>query len=136
MSKRITIILGIIAIVCIGFGGKMYMDKKTEKTLDEQILKTEKNLALYLVQEYEGIESISFDSVSFFETPGSWSVSVYFNNDKENYLSLSFYNLEKPTENLTEIYNGKNEFIKKKRDKNRTLKDVKIDYKRLGNDNR
>lgn len=134
-SKIIGEIFVVLIVLGIGFGGKLYMDKRAEETLNEQILKTEKALALHLVQEYEEIETISFDSVSFFEVPGSWSFSVYFNDDRENYLSLSFYNLEKPTEDMTEVYNEKNKFIKKKIDKNRTLNDVKIDYKGLENDN-
>ena len=36
MNKRITIILGIIAIACIGFGGKLYMDKKAEEKAKEE----------------------------------------------------------------------------------------------------
>ncbi|WP_321387079.1 hypothetical protein [uncultured Enterococcus sp.] len=60
MNKRITIILGIIAIVCIGFGGKLYMDKKAEKKAKEE----QQNL---LEIERESIVALknTFSDVSF-----------------------------------------------------------------------
>ncbi|EOH95211.1 hypothetical protein UAY_03401 [Enterococcus moraviensis ATCC BAA-383] len=79
MNKRIIILVGIIAIVLIGFGGKLYMDKKAEETaMEEQrdLLETERESAIVLKQTFANIKSVEFKKTSYNKMTGAYRMFV------------------------------------------------------------
>ncbi|WP_321387081.1 hypothetical protein [uncultured Enterococcus sp.] len=126
MNKRITIILGIIAIVCIGFGGGLYMDKKAEeKAKEEQILQAQKSIALFVVQNYSGAKSIKFSEFKYNPETGSWHVSAKVNQD--NLITFSLEQLDKvEVDSIGTRTNPTTFKLEKLKDRDKTLDDIDI----------
>src|SRR5699024_11500181 len=81
-KKRMFVIVTFLLIAAIiGVSGKVYVDKKEEK--HESTLRVQKNLARFLVRNYEGVKKIEFSKFSKTKGLGytSWSVTVYVNED-------------------------------------------------------
>lgn len=94
MNKRIAVIVGIIFIVLIGFGGKIYMDKKAEeKAREEQrnLLETERESAVVLKETFTNIKSVKFtDSYGPDSQTGSYVMDVILTNLKGESLQFRF----------------------------------------------
>lgn len=107
------------------------MDKKEESTEKRaQILNAEKEISLYLVQNYDGIEQIEFQEVKYFKETGSWWWTAIINN--ENKFSFTTHGLINVNENLTISYDKLT--LEKKENSNANLDNVNIIYKGEGND--
>lgn len=97
MNKKMLLIVGILLVVCLGIGGKMYMDKKK---LQEDMVKIVKSNEAKEVFEQgltnidpkaftpEGvIQSYEIDYPSIKRNPmGGINVTLYVNNDTSLYI--------------------------------------------------
>ncbi|MBO0472222.1 hypothetical protein IGL98_000708 [Enterococcus sp. DIV0840] len=126
MNKRIAIIVGIITIVFIGFGGKLYMDKKAEeKVKEEQILQAKKTIALFVVQNYSDVKSIKFSEFKYNTETGSWHVSAKVNQD--NLITFSLERIDKVNvDSIGTRINPAAFKLEKIENRNRTLNDIDI----------
>ncbi|MBO0472224.1 hypothetical protein IGL98_000710 [Enterococcus sp. DIV0840] len=94
MNKRITIIVGIV-IVLIGFGGKLYMDKKAEEKAKEEqrnLLETERESAVALKNKYREIKSIKFDKSSGPDRQtmtGAYHMRVTITNKEQQFVEVN-----------------------------------------------
>lgn len=126
-KKRMFVIVTFLLIAAIiGVSGKVYVDKKEEK--HESTLRVQKNLARFLVRNYEGVKKIEFRKFSKTKGLGytSWSVTVYVNDD--NIISFNIEDLSK-VEDATVRHNPDTFHLKKSnKDLSKSLDDVEIIY--------
>ncbi|EOI06804.1 hypothetical protein UAY_00146 [Enterococcus moraviensis ATCC BAA-383] len=94
MNKRIIILIGIIAIVFMGFGGKLYMDKKAEEKAKEEqrnLLETERESAIVLKNKYQNLKKIVFiDSYGPDKITGSYDMSVTITSKNSQSVTVNF----------------------------------------------
>ncbi len=129
MKKILTIGITIIVILVAVIGGKVYMDNKKEK---EQVRQAEKELALYIVQNYEGVKKIEFNDSYVVKETGSWGVAAIINGN--SILKISIED-DESLKSPTIAYNPAKFFMKKrKKDTKANLTNVELLYSEDNND--
>ncbi|WP_086312011.1 hypothetical protein A5821_003260 [Enterococcus sp. 7F3_DIV0205] len=97
MNKKVVLVLGIIITLCLVIGGKNYMDKQQEKETQEK-QSAEQKIALYIVQNYEGVRKIEFKKLTQTNETGFWHLSADINNiNKLNFSMRNLSSANKPT---------------------------------------
>ncbi len=122
MKKILTIGITIIVILVAVIGGKVYMDNKKEK---EQVRQAEKELALYIVQNYEGVKKIEFNNFHEVTETGSFRVTATINDD--NILKIAIDDF-KSTDTPTIGYNPEVFNPKEKLDERKNIANIKVIY--------
>ncbi|GGC89833.1 hypothetical protein [Enterococcus wangshanyuanii] len=101
MNKRIAVIVGIIALVFIGFGGILYMNKRAE---EESILKkthiyeSEKMAVLAMKNTFSEIKSIEFLETIYNSTTDSYNMIVKMTDIEGESVEFSIGFMDKDSE--------------------------------------
>lgn len=126
MSKRITIILGIMTIVIIGVGGKIYMDTRSKEDnihKNTDIYESEKNAALAIKNTFSEIKSIEFSETIYNSTADSYNMIVKMTTIEGTSVKFSIGFMNKDTE--LQDYGIENRDIQKEGE---TKSDVFVTY--------
>ncbi|ALS01755.1 hypothetical protein ATZ33_10325 [Enterococcus silesiacus] len=125
-NKVVVFIFVILIVLGIGFGGKLYMEKKAEeKVKEEQILQAKKNIALFVVQNYSDVKSIKFSEFKYNTETGSWHVSAKVNQD--NLITFSLERIDKVNvDSIGTRINPATFKLEKLENRNKTLNDIDI----------
>lgn len=117
------LLLGLVVI--IGIGGKEYMDNQKESST-KKILKVEKQVALYIAQNYDDVSKIKFGEINQTKQTGSWHFMTTVNDTNEVTFNLS--ELEN-IDGLSILTNPDNfKLIKKEEDLSITLEGIDVIY--------
>ncbi|MBC1494053.1 hypothetical protein HCI94_02340 [Listeria welshimeri] len=84
MKKGRIILISVVAVIIVIvliIEGKMYIDNKKSNEVKKEI-------ALYIVQNYEGVKKIQFGELSENKMTGSWTLSAKLN--KNNIITFTF----------------------------------------------
>ncbi|EUJ26749.1 hypothetical protein MFLO_13870 [Listeria floridensis FSL S10-1187] len=107
MKKMWLILLGLILVLGIGFGGKMYMDnKKEQKTLD-----VEKQSVKALKKTFANVAKVKIERVGYNNMTGSYSIVVTMTS-KEGESTYFDYGFAKNQEKISD-YGIENEEVQK-----------------------
>jgi len=126
------IILSILAIIIGGavimfFSNTIANHKASEQEKKQALfLKEQDNIALYLVEKYEGIEKIEFTDYSYNISTGYSRFYITINTDYD--ISVSFGNYGEGDYGMA-LYRGSGDYLLKKENKaKRTLAGVTVLY--------
>ncbi|MBC1520736.1 hypothetical protein HB912_03620 [Listeria aquatica] len=112
----IVIIIVVIAIV----GGKIYMDNKKSKEVKKEV-------ALYIVQNYEGVKKIQFGKLSENKMTGSWTLSAKLNEN--NTITFTFQDTSNIKNNMISVYYDPDSFkLKNKVNEHKDLDNIDIQF--------
>lgn len=132
MGRKTWLVIILVLVIIVGIVGKVYMGKQKEISEsngeNEEIKSAQKEIALYVVQNYKDVNKIEFHEINEVEgiAYDAWSITVDVNEDHT--ISFSIDDLSK-VEDATVRYNPKTFKLKKKdEDVNQNLDDVKIIY--------
>ena len=132
MNKKIWLLIVIGLLLMFGIGGKVFVDNQKEKNEvheeNEEIHIAQKEIALYLVRNYQDVKKIEFHKFNEIKGVGytSWSISVDVNED--NTISFSMNDLSK-VEDATVRHNPKTFSLNKKEEElTESLEGVQIIY--------
>ncbi|MBL1226851.1 hypothetical protein [Enterococcus sp. BWR-S5] len=101
MNKRITIILGIMTMVIIGVGGKIYMDtwsKENNIPKNTDIYESEKTAVLAIKNTFSEIKSIEFSETIYNSTTDSYNMIVKMTTIEGSSVKFSIGFMNKDTE--------------------------------------
>lgn len=91
MKKKMLIVFGIVAIIIIGVGGKVYMDKREEKK-EQDLLAVEKQSVKALKNTFVDISEVDIERTGYNGMTGSYRMLVTMKNNegKSVYFSYGF----------------------------------------------
>lgn len=91
MKKKMLIVFGIIAVIIIGVGGKVYMDKREEKK-EQDLLAVEKQSVNALKNTFADIYEVDIERTGYNSMTGSYRMLVTMKNNegKSVYFSYGF----------------------------------------------
>lgn len=123
MNKKRTLILGIILIVCLGLGGKIYMDNRAEQK-QKELISVERMAVLALKKTFENIKSVTFkENQGRNNMSGSYRFILTVINNKEE--SCTFDIIYVKGEKNLENYGIENRDVQKK---GNTLVPIQVIY--------
>lgn len=124
MNKKLVSMLGIIIVLCLAVVGKYYMDIKK---IEQRELEAKKEIALFIVQNYQEIKEIEFGEFSQIKETGSWHVVATVNSN--SVVQFDLKTLEKKDD--FHFAHNENDFhLEKRAEKNISLdlSNVNVDY--------
>lgn len=119
MKKKVVLVLGIVLVLCLGIGGKFYMDKEKEKKLIE----IERESIILLKDTFSDVEKVEVKNIGYNNTTGSYHILVKMTNTSGESVNFS-YGFWKERKELGS-YVLKNENIQKK---GKTLNKITVIY--------
>ncbi|WP_086312008.1 hypothetical protein A5821_003254 [Enterococcus sp. 7F3_DIV0205] len=124
MNKKVVLVLGIIITLCLVVGGKYYMKIKNT---EQRELEVKKEIALFIVQNYQEIKEIEFGEFSQIKETGSWHVVTTINSNSVVQFDLN--TLEKK-DDFHLAYNENDFHLEKRAKKNISidLSNVNVNY--------
>lgn len=128
MNKKRWWLFSLVAILIIGIGGETFLNKeKEEKKLSDQELAIKKKIAVFISQNYENVETISFGSFSQTKDTGTWHIVTTVNSN--SLIQFDLNNLTKNS-NFNISYNKETFFLEKKKQPGTSwnLDEILIDY--------
>ncbi|MFS7260905.1 hypothetical protein AB6887_12665 [Carnobacterium divergens] len=128
MNKKRWWLFSLVAILIIGIGGETFLNKeKEEKKLSDQELAIKKKIAVFISQNYENVETISFGSFSQTKDTGTWHIVTTVNSN--SLIQFDLNNLTKNS-NFNISYNKETFFLEKKKQPGTSLNldEILIDY--------
>ncbi|MDT1941852.1 hypothetical protein MX630_05195 [Carnobacterium divergens] len=128
MTKKRWWLFSLVAILIIGIGGETFLNKeKEEKKLSDQELAIKKKIAVFISQNYENVETISFGSFSQTKDTGTWHIVTTVNSN--SLIQFDLNNLTKNS-NFNISYNKETFFLEKKKQPGTSLNldEILIDY--------
>ncbi|CAD5903022.1 hypothetical protein [Carnobacterium maltaromaticum] len=128
--KKKTVWLVSLAIILI-IGGGFFLnkqDKENEKKSNQE-LAIKKNLVVFISENYENVETISFGNFSQTIETGTWHIVATVNSN--SFVQFDLNTLTKKS-NFNISYDKNKFFLKKKiqPDSSSNIDDIKIDYGR------
>ncbi|WP_157455686.1 hypothetical protein [Carnobacterium maltaromaticum] len=128
--KKKTVWLVSLAIILI-IGGGFFLnkqDKENEKKSNQE-LAIKKNLVVFISENYENVETISFGNFSQTIETGTWHIVATVNSN--SFVQFDLNTLTKKS-NFNISYDKNKFFLKKKTqpDSSSNIDDIKIDYGR------
>ncbi|WP_413537086.1 hypothetical protein [Carnobacterium divergens] len=128
MTKKRWWLFSLVAILIIGIGGETFLNKeKEEKKLSDQELAIKKKIAVFISQNYENVETISFGSFSQTKDTGTWHIVTTVKSN--SLIQFDLNNLTKNS-NFNISYNKETFFLEKKKQPGTSLNldEILIDY--------
>ena len=119
---------GLVAIVVLMIGGIMIFSfQKKERTLEEKMRIEQDRMALYLVNNYEGINEIEFNDIENNATTGSRTALLTVN--KELKMEITFFKFNDKTDNYVISWNKRLNLQEKNEITNQqTTDNIKVKY--------
>ncbi|SUX15280.1 Uncharacterised protein [Carnobacterium divergens] len=128
MNKKRWWLFSLVAILIIGIGGETFLNKeKEEKKISDQELAIKKKMAVFISQNYENVETISFGNFSQTKDTGTWHIVTTVNSN--SLIQFDLNNLTKNS-NFNISYNKETFFLEKKKQPGTSLNldEISIDY--------
>lgn len=123
MKKGRIILISVVAVIIVivlTIGGKMYMDNKESNEIKKEV-------ALYIVQNYEGVKKIQFGELSENKMTGSWTLSAKLN--KNNIITFTFQETSNIKKNMISVYYDPDSFkLRNKVNKHNGIDNIDIQF--------
>ncbi|MBC1714383.1 hypothetical protein HB965_02390 [Listeria welshimeri] len=123
MKKSRIILISVVAVIIVivlTIGGKMYMDNKESNEIKKEV-------ALYIVQNYEGVKKIQFGELSENKMTGSWTLSAKLN--KNNIITFTFQDTSNIKKNMISVYYDPDSFkLRNKVNKHNGIDNIDIQF--------
>ncbi|MBC1642025.1 hypothetical protein HCJ01_10115 [Listeria welshimeri] len=123
MKKGRIILISVVAVIIVivlTIGGKMYMDNKESNEIKKEV-------ALYIVQNYEGVKKIQFGELSENKMTGSWTLSAKLN--KNNIITFTFQDTSNIKNNMISVYYDPDSFkLRNKVNKHNGIDNIDIQF--------
>ncbi|MBF2565947.1 hypothetical protein IA938_04685 [Listeria welshimeri] len=123
MKKGRIILISVVAVIIVivlTIGGKMYMDNKESNEIKKEV-------ALYIVQNYEGVKKIQFGELSENKMTGSWTLSAKLN--KNNIITFTFQDTSNIKKNMISVYYDPDSFkLRNKVNKHNGIDNIDIQF--------
>ncbi|MBS9361620.1 hypothetical protein JL739_10900 [Listeria welshimeri] len=113
-------VLAVIIVIVLIIGGKMYLDNKESNEVKKEV-------ALYIVQNYEGVKKIQFGELSKNKMTGSWTLSAKLN--KNNIITFTFQDTSNIKNNMISIYYDPDSFkLRNKVNEHKGIDNIDIQF--------
>ncbi|MBC1766723.1 hypothetical protein HCA10_02400 [Listeria welshimeri] len=123
MKKGRIILISVVAVIIVIvliIGGKMYLDNKESNEVKKEV-------ALYIVQNYEGVKKIQFGELSKNKMTGSWTLSAKLN--KNNIITFTFQDTSNIKNNMISIYYDPDSFkLRNKLNEHKDIDNIDIQF--------
>ncbi|MBC1281890.1 hypothetical protein HB768_02340 [Listeria welshimeri] len=123
MKKGRIILISVVAVIIVivlTIEGKMYMDNKESNEIKKEV-------ALYIVQNYEGVKKIQFGELSENKMTGSWTLSAKLN--KNNIITFTFQDTSNIKKNMISVYYDPDSFkLRNKVNKHNGIDNIDIQF--------
>ncbi|MBC1626952.1 hypothetical protein HB952_03750 [Listeria welshimeri] len=123
MKKGRIILISVVAVIIVIvliIGGKMYLDNKESNEVKKEV-------ALYIVQNYEGVKKIQFGELSENKMTRSWTLSAKLN--KNNIITFTFQDTSNIKKNMISVYYDPDSFkLRNKVNKHNGIDNIDIQF--------
>lgn len=89
MNKKFILTLSILLVVCLGIGGKIYMDKREENKTQE-LVAVEKQSVKALKKTFADISEVKIEQTGFNSMTGSYRMLVTMTNTEGKSVNFSY----------------------------------------------